>query len=194
MENQDKDQRKRLFYYLNEVADRVRADRKNADQWSLTLTHLRNFMAHPPDPIISEAANLEFTQDEYQKLIEILWQKANDLRNDVPAKDIQTKLADWLFQGDWKRQFASYSYETQETVKVIEQNLPFDELPQEVQNQVNELRSYDIDDPIVITIIFAWILNTYWLLHQRDFEASISLLNWLLVILMYARDLMNKDN
>lgn len=79
------------------------------------------------------------------------------------------------------------------TTEVLSGVLPFEELPEDVHQQLGELRRFVFENGISITVLLLWALNWLWIIHDRSLEAMTSGVSQLLTILLLIKELSDKD-
>lgn len=107
----------------------------------------------------------------------------------VSESDVEAML-EWLFdnEGHNLEDVIPESHNVKDVISVYERHLPFEDLPEEVRDEIEIIKTYNIDNPIILTFIFVWTLSLMWMFRDGNYEASISLVNQLLAILMYIRE------
>ena len=78
------------------------------------------------------------------------------------------------------------------TFDVISDEAEFEDLPDEVQENVKEVRRFTYDHGITITVIMIWIVNCLWLLSDRDFDSASAVANTLLALLILLKEMADK--
>jgi len=85
------------------------------------------------------------------------------------------------------------SKEVDLAIGVLTDELPVDELPEEIRRDVDELREFVYENSIALTAILLWAINCLWILHSRDFESASNLATTLLTILILLKEMSDKN-
>ena len=78
-------------------------------------------------------------------------------------------------------------------IAVLTDTLPFEELPEELRQDIEKLREFVYGNSIALTAVLLWAINCLWILHSRDFESASNLVSTLLVILMLLKEMSDKN-
>lgn len=101
------------------------------------------------------------------------------------------RICTWFLQDDGARlkQYIGDSDLTGKVLDVIKEDLPVNELPDPVREEVEELKNEQIlDDHIFLVIVLLWLISIVWTFHDRSFDAATNLVAQLLAILYFFKE------
>jgi len=102
------------------------------------------------------------------------------------AAALRDLLGDFTFEAEDEEEFNV-------TTTVLSGVLPFDELPEDVHQQLSELREFVFENGISITVLLLWALNWLWIVHDKSIEAMSAAVGNLLTILLLIKEMSDKD-